>query len=164
MVRIETLSSAHDRSLFDCGVADLTGWLQRQAGQSDRRNVTLTRVALEDDSNRVVGYYATKTYHLEGPELALALGPDAGKYPVPCVLLARLAVCESAQGQGVGALLLAHALRACTRVSEETGLQFVVVHAIDETAATFYERFGFERFVDHEHRLLMPMKTVKASV
>lgn len=83
------------------------------------------------------------------------------KYPVPCVLLARLARCMRVKGHGVGELLLAHALRSCIRVSEEIGLQFVVVHAIDDPAVAFYESYGFERFKDHQTHLLMPLKTVR---
>lgn len=162
-MRIETLSDQPGRDVFDCGDDDLNQWLRQYARQSDRKGVTLTRVALDEDDGRIVGYYATKAYQLEGAELRRALGEEAARYPVPCVLLARLARCESVRGAGVGELLLAHALRACTRVSLETGLQFVVVHAIDDRARMFYERYGFVQFVEHPNHLLMPMKKVRAA-
>lgn len=63
----------------------------------------------------------------------------------------------------MGEVLLAHALRACTRVSDETGVVFVVVHAIDDRAREFYKRYGFVQFLEHENHLLIPMKTVRAT-
>lgn len=161
-VRIETLDSQPGRDEFDCGNEDLNDWLQRFARQSDRRNTTLTRVALHPDDGRIVGYYATKTYQLDGEELQSALG-SGQRYPIPCILIARLARCQSVRGMGVGELLLMHAMRACTRISAETGVKFIVVHAIDEDARAFYERYGFVRFVEHENHLLIPMKTVRTT-
>lgn len=160
-MRIETLGGQPGREEFDCGDDELNLWLRQYARQSDRRGVTLTRVALHPGDDRIVGYYATKAYQLEGATLREALGDAAGKYPIPCVLLARLARCLSVRGEGVGELLLAHALRACTRVSTETGVQFVVVHAIDERASKFYEGYGFVPFAEHPDHLLVPMKTVR---
>lgn len=160
MWSIETLdTSQHDRDPFDCGVADLNDWLKVQANQSGRKGSTLTRVLLKDSDSRIYGYYAQTAYSLVGEELALAFSAPQ-KYPIPCVLIARLACCSSVQGQRLGEALLLHALRSCIRVSEEVGIQFVVVHAIDDSAAKFYERYGFEGFADHPLHLLLPMKTV----
>lgn len=157
---IESLAKQPGRDMFDCGEPDLDEWLHRYARQSDARNETLTRVALHPDDGRIVGYYALKSYHLVGAELEWAFGPRV-RYPVPCILLARLARCQSVIGQGVGELLLAHALRTSARVSEEIGVQVVVVHAIGERAAAFYRRYGFTPFVDHPNHLLLPVKSVR---
>jgi hypothetical protein len=157
---IETLAKQPGRDLFDCGEADLNEWLRYYASQSDARGDTLTRVALEPNDGRIIGYYAQKAYQLQGDELKEALG-DRAKYPVPAVLLARLARCRTVAGARVGELLLTHALRATVRVSSEIGVQAVVVHAIGSKAAAFYENYGFTRFVDHPNHLLIPTKTLK---
>lgn len=163
MWEIQKLSSAHDRTPFDCGEPDLDQWLKTVARQSDNRRETLTTVAVESGATQVLGYYSTRSYSLEGAELARAFGPDA-RYPMPCLLLARLARCRSVRGQGMGEFLMANALASAARVAENTGLKFVVVHAIDEKAAQFYEQYGFVRFVDHEHHLLLPVKDVVAAM
>lgn len=161
MWHIEKLDATrHDRQGFDCGNKALTDWLKEHANQSDKKNVTLTRVLRKDDDPSVLGYYSHLSYQLHGEELAQAFGSKV-RYPIPCVLLARLARCERVRGEGAGELLLAHALRSCIRVSDEIGLQFVVVHAIDDRAVSFYERYGFDRFKDHERHLLMPIKTIR---
>jgi len=163
MWRIETLAGKHDRSQFDCGEEDLNTWLRQHASQSDKRHATLTRVLTGEGDDVVRGYYSQCSYRLDGLELEALYGADdKPRYAIPSVLLARLARCESVRGEGVGEILLAHALRACTEVSERVGLQMVVVHAINERAAEFYETYGFVRFVDHPNSLMMPVKTLKA--
>ncbi|HZE17673.1 MAG TPA: GNAT family N-acetyltransferase, partial [Mycobacterium sp.] len=66
-------------------------------------------------------------------------------YPVGMVLLARLAVDRSQQGKGVGAMLLAEALRKAVAAGEVAAARLIVVDAVDEDAAAFYERYGFVR-------------------
>ncbi|WP_125100773.1 GNAT family N-acetyltransferase [Leucobacter chromiireducens] len=162
MWQIETLAKKHDRSPFGCGEDDLDTWLKTQASQSGRSNNTLTRVLVDGDDPRVLGYYSQSSYRLVGDELGAVFGDGRRpRYPIPCVLLARLARCNSVAGRGAGEVLLGHALRACTRVSREIGIEMVVVHALHERAALFYERFGFVRFVDDDLSLMLPTKTLQ---
>lgn len=74
-------------------------WLATQASQQERANNTRTFLAVERDE--IVGYYATTPYRLELDELATMYGVGKRRYPVPAVLLARLAVDKAAQGQGL---------------------------------------------------------------
>lgn len=151
-----------DRSTFDCGKPDLNEWLQTQATQQEKANNTRTFLAVEDD--RVVGYYSTTTYRLELDEVATMYGVGKRTYPIPGVLLARLAVDRSAHGRGLGARLLIHALGEIARASESVGFEVVIVHAIDEEAVTFYAKFGFTRFEDHPLHLFMPVKHLLATL
>jgi GNAT superfamily N-acetyltransferase len=65
--------------------------------------------------------------------------------PVPVVLLARLALDRSEHGTGLGGHLLVDALRRCIRGGHEFGARALVVDAISEEAARFYEHFGFHK-------------------
>jgi predicted N-acetyltransferase YhbS len=78
-------------------------------------------------------------------------------YPIPAVLLARLAVDEGSQGSGVGSRLLFHSLSQIAEASRHVGFEVVVVHAIDPDAVTFYAQRGFTRFEDHALHLFMPV-------
>ena len=98
-----------DRGSFSCGKPDLDDWLKTKAGQQERANNTGTFLAIEEV--RVVGYYATTTYRLGLGEVAEMYGTDKRTYPIPAVLLARLAVDIGFQGCGIGSKLLVHALR-----------------------------------------------------
>ncbi|HEY2877671.1 GNAT family N-acetyltransferase [Nocardioides sp.] len=151
-----------DRSRFDCGKPELNEWLCTQAGQQERADNTRTFLAIEGDE--IVGYYATTTYRLELDDLAKAFGAGQRRYPVPAVLLARLAVDRRCQGQGVGARLLVHALTEIARASDSVGFEVVVVHAIDREAVTFYARYGFQHFLDQPLHLFITTKALRATV
>jgi predicted N-acetyltransferase YhbS len=151
-----------DRSAFDCGKHELNDWLCTQATQQEKANNTRTFLAMEDDE--IVGYYATTTYRLELDEAATMLDAGKRKYPVPAVLLARLAVDSRRQGHGVGAELLGHALIEIAKASESIGFEVVVVHAIDDEAVTFYARYGFQRFLEHPFHLFMTTKDLRATL
>ncbi|OIN82359.1 GNAT family N-acetyltransferase [Mycobacterium malmoense] len=80
------------------------------------------------------------------------------------VLLTRLAVDRSEQGKGVGATLLAEALRKAVAAGEVAAARLAVVDAVDEEAAAFYERYGFVRVPEHPLRLYRRIKDVRASL
>jgi predicted N-acetyltransferase YhbS len=84
-------------------------------------------------------------------------------YPVPAVLLARLAVDAGFQGCGIGSKLLLHALSEIAEASRHIGFEVVVVHAIDREALTFYAQRGFTQFEDHDLHLFMPVKNLLAT-
>jgi len=66
-----------------------------------------------------------------------------GQYPIPVVLLARLAVSLYHQGCGIGRGLLQDAIRRTLVMAEQAGIRALPAHPIDEDAARFYLRFGF---------------------
>jgi predicted N-acetyltransferase YhbS len=161
-VEIVAFGRNFDRSSFSCGKPDLDDWLKTQAGQQERANNTRTFLAVE--ALKVIGYYATTTYRLGLDEAAAMYGVGRRAYPIPAVLLARLAVDTGAQGSGVGSRLLLHALRQIAAASRYVGFEVVVVHAIDKDAVTFYARRGFTQFEDHELHLFMPVKNLLATL
>lgn len=76
--------------------------------------------------------------------------------PVPAVLLARLAVDRQAQGRGLGAALLAHAVIVVQLAAALVGIACLLVHAKDGNAKRFYTYHGFvESPTDQLHLLLM---------
>jgi predicted N-acetyltransferase YhbS len=85
-------------------------------------------------------------------------------YPVGMVLLARLAVDGSEQGKGLGALLLAEALRKAVAAGEAAAARLVVVDAIDDEAAKFYAHHGFIAAPGYPLRLYRRMKDIRASL
>ncbi len=85
-------------------------------------------------------------------------------YPVGMVLLARLAVDRSQQGRGVGAMLLAEALRKAVAAGEVAAARLIVVDAVDEDAAAFYRRYGFVQAPENPLRFYRRMKDVRASL
>ena len=167
--QIEVTIKPFDRTLvkntsFRCGQPDLDEWLRRYAGQQERSHNTRTFLAVPAESSQIVGYYATTGYRLEPDEASVSLGVARHAYPVPAVLLARLAVDLDWAGCGIGKQLLIHALDGIAEANRKVGFEVLVIDAIDDAAVTFYARFGFTRFESHPRKLFLPMKNLLATL
>ena len=58
-------------------------------------------------------------------------------------MLSRLAVHSDYQGRGLAAALLKHFILKAFEVSERVGVRVVLVHAKEDGARGFYEKYGF---------------------
>ena len=157
MIIIEKLSSHHDRRSFDCGVEELNTYLQRYSGQHERKGMGRTYVATQEADARVIGYYT-----ISSSAVAFDVVPEnLPHHPVPVALVGRLAVDNGARGQGLGETLLIHALRAAQRAAKIVGIYAVVVDALDESARSFYLKYGFDELTDDHLHLYLPMKAIE---
>ena len=154
----EALSRGHDVSQFDCGRPELNDWLKRFALQASTRTFVTSR------ANVVVGYYGICTGSIDHQQASVRVGKGQGRYPIPVVLLARLAVDKSVQGIGVGRSLLLDALSRYMAIEAHVGVRALVVHAKDAVAANYYEKFGFEPSPIDALHLMMLTKDIKATV
>lgn len=80
------------------------------------------------------------------------------------MLIGRLALDRDFQGRGLGGALLTSALMQTLKIREGLGVAVVVVHAIDDAAAAFYEHQNFTRFRDVPHHLYYPLATFAAAL
>ena len=158
---IRRLDKNHDRSAFDCGQPMLNEWLKDRAGQFDRRDLSRTFVATRPDEAFVVGYYAVSTHRVVYDALPTAEAKILPRLDVPVVLIGRLAVDHTVQGQGLGALLLVDALRRSLQISEQVGIRAVEVDALDDAARNFYLKFGFRSLLDDPRHLFLPMHEIR---
>jgi GNAT superfamily N-acetyltransferase len=158
---LQRLNRSHDRSAFDCGQPLLNDWLKSQAGQFDRRDLSRTFVATRPDETTVRGYYAISTHRVLHEDFPETESQGLPRLDVPVVLLGRLAVDQSARGQGLGALLLVDALRRAMHIAEQVGIRAVEVDAIDEPARQFYLHFGFRSLKDDPRHLFIPMHEIR---
>src|SRR4051812_41688130 len=108
---IQRLKKSHDRAGFSCGQPSLDNWLKERAGQFDRKDLSRTFVASALGDQTVLGYYAIATHRVVFDAIPLAEAKALPRLDIPVVLLGRLAVDLSVQGQGLGSLLLVNALR-----------------------------------------------------
>jgi GNAT superfamily N-acetyltransferase len=153
----------HDAADFDCGNELLNRWLTRYAAQRDRRDAARTFV-IADPQGAVLGYYALVAgqLHHEGATPPVRKG-QSPHFPIPIALLARLAVDSRHQGHGLGATLLRDALARVQVASAEVAVRAVVVHAIDEQAAAFYQRFGFRALATTPRTLMVTLSELRAA-
>ncbi len=135
----------HDLRVLDSGEPELDRWLREHATGAEARRVARTFVWVDDERpNLVVGYYSLTGHRLVRDTLPGSVGRGSPA-EIPAVLLARLALDRDLQGGGVGGALLADALGRILDATRTVAARFVVVDALHERAAGFYEHHGFRR-------------------
>lgn len=158
----EPLAKTHDRAAFDCGAPELNDYLKNYALQNQKKSAARTYAALRGD--RVVGYYTLAFGGCSPEDAPAGVAKGIGKYPVPVLILARLAVDVSEQGRGMGAALLKDALLRALQAAEIAGLRAVLVHAKDDAAKRFYQRHGFECSPGNSRHLFLTIPTLAANL
>lgn len=154
-----TLHDGHDLSEFDCGVETLNTFLKRFAREAQKRHGSRTYVVLEDDI--VIAYYTLVFGGIEWNEAPEYVRKGLGKYPIPIMMIARLAVDKRAAGRGLGTSLLLDAIRRTLAASEIAGLRALVVDAKDDTAKRFYEKRGFRAWPIDSNRLFVTISELQ---
>lgn len=157
--RIEKLSRAHAVDGFDCGKEPLNQFLVRYALQNQQAGSSQTYVGLVGEE--LVGYYTLAFGAVEYAGAPQRIGKGLARHPIPLMVLARLAVSTSWQRQGVGPGFLKDAVLRTLQASEIAGLRALAVHAKDDEARTFYERFGFIASPTDPYHLLVLLKDIK---
>jgi predicted N-acetyltransferase YhbS len=155
------LSAQHDLSAFECGNAALNAWLKRFARTNCQNDSARVYVAHRGDG-AVVGYHALTAGSIGRAEAPERVSRGLAAHPVGVIVLARLAVDVAQQGRGLGTTLLQDALRRSEHAADEIGVRAVLVHAINESARTFYLRFGFTPTAIDDLRLILLMKDLRA--
>lgn len=158
-LRIELLTARHRRDGFDCGEPALNEFLKRYARQQAERDFSRTYVAVADDGAGILGFHAISTGAIDFKNWPVGL--RLPRYPVPVARIGRLAVDVGAQGNGVGAALLDHALRLSAAMAWQVGLHAVVVDAKHAKAAAFYARYGFQSFHDGDTGMFLMMSVIR---
>jgi GNAT superfamily N-acetyltransferase len=155
----EPLHSKSPLAGFDCGKHSLNDWLLRHALQAQGSGSARTFVVADDAT--VLGYYSLVVGQVEPIEAPERVRKGMGQYPIPVMVLARLAVSKTAQGQGIGVGLLQDAIRRTLNVAEQVGIRALLTHPLDDDAARFYQRFGFEPSPLQQDQLLLLLKDAK---
>jgi len=143
-VRVERLEEHHQVGSFSCGVKALDDWLRDHSIDNQRRNLSRTFVLL-DDGDRVVGYYALTMGGVRREALPSRYGRGLPQYEIGMVLLARFAISDDHQGQGLGRDLLIEAIERAADAGTQVAARFIAVDPIDESARAFYDRFAFKQ-------------------
>lgn len=154
------LTTEHDLSVFDCGEPALNEWLQQRALRNESR---FSRTYVVCDDNRVVAYFCISAGAVEraaAPGKVRRNAPDT----IPVSVIGRLAVNRDHAGKGLGADMLADALRRIALASQSIGIGAVLVHAKDDAARRFYMKCAeFIEYPADSRTLFLPIETVVAA-
>lgn len=157
----EPLTAAHDVSEFSCGKPTLDHWLKTRALSNQEKGFTAVLVVHE--AGRVVGYYGLAPTAVVPSVLPRSIRTGQPPDPVPCLLLGQLATDEAWVGQGIGTGLVKHALQRCVQAAALVGGRALMVNAIDDEAARFWQRRGFVPTRDDPLVLFRSIAAIAAS-
>ena len=155
----QALHAKHQLDDFDCGKPALNEWLVRHALQAQASGSARTCVVVE--GGRVAGYFSLAVGQADAMEVPDRIRKGMGGYPIPVVILARLAVSLQDQGKGIGIGMLQEAIRRTMTIADQAGVRALLTHPIDEQASRFYRRFGFESSPIREQQLLLLLKDAR---
>lgn len=158
----DKLTTEHRTDGFDCGYPVLNDWLRRYALASQQAGMTRTFVVC--DGATVAGFYSLAVGAVDHAAATERLAKGVARHPIPVMLLARLGVDARYQGHGIGKGLLKDALMRAAQAAEHAGIRAILVHAKDEKARTFYEKFGFEPSPLSPLQMLLLMKDARKSL
>ncbi len=155
----QPLDPGHPLDAFDCGKPALNEWLIRHARQAHASGSARTYVVVNDQ--RIAGYFSLAVGQIDSLDAPERVRKGMGNYPIPVVILARLAVAMVDQGRGLGVGMLQDAILRTLAVADQAGVRALLTHPIDEAAARFYMRFGFEASPAREQQLILLLKDAR---
>jgi GNAT superfamily N-acetyltransferase len=159
---IEKLDRRHDVDAFDCGVEPLNRFLSSHALQNQKAGASQAYVGSSGDA--IVGYYTLVVGEVAYEQASERLKKGLARHPVPVMILARLAVASDQHGKGIGAGLLKDAMLRTLQAADIAGIRAFVVHAKDDAAKGFYERYDFTPSPSDPYHLFVLMKDVRRAV
>ena len=160
--RIEKLQRIHTVESFDCGQEALNRFLIRYAIPNQQAGASQTYVALSADE--VIGFYTLVVGQVDYADAPERLTKGLARHPVPVMLLARLATSLAWQGKGIGSGLLKDAMLRTLQAADIAGIRAFAVHAKDEQARAFYERFDLVAAPTDPFHLFILLKDVRAEL
>ena len=146
--------------MFSSGDRRVDDWLSHRALPAMRKNTSTTRVLAQTDGT-VAGYYTLANTALDVSLVPADLFDDeAPRHPPPTLTLAWLGVDRRFGGRGLGTKLFARALADALQAFETVRFVAVLVDALTDANATFYESHGFIRVPGTTNKLFLPASTL----
>jgi hypothetical protein len=160
---ITPLGPQHDRAAFSCGNAVLDDYLRTKARKEAELGYCAVFILAEEGAPATIaGYYMLSSYSIALDGIAQQVRKRLPRYPlVPAMLIGRLARDVRFRNAHVGATLLLDAMRRTLHISAQIGAYAVMVDAIDDSAAAFYERHGFIPLSGGGNRLYLPIESIR---
>ena len=158
------LTESYEMKPFDCGDADLNGFLLNDAKLYAERKLAYTYI-LEDDDRNIVAYYSLLNDKISKRDASNATWRKVKKlFPhrkhfnsYPAIKIGRFAVSKAYNGQGIGSELMNQIKQSLVENGNYSAFRFLTVDAY-LTAIPFYEKNGFKLLLSddaNEHTRLM---------
>lgn len=158
---LEPLQRNHPRRHFDCGQSEVTDWLRTKALQHQEKRLSATKVLINPDG-AIAGFYTLATGQVDFGDLPSELARKLPRRALPVAIVAWLGVNVAHQGQKLGDLLFAQALRNCYEASQAFAFVAVILDCVDDRAKMFYQRWDFAELPGNPYRLFLSSQTLAA--
>ena len=158
-LRIMPFDSRHVSDDFDCGDPTINASLRQITGVQDNSVSSPVFTAVDED-NVINGFYSLTATNIEFAEVPENLTEKIHTYPIPAVVIDRIAVHKTLQRKGIGARLLIDALQRIHDAADEVGVLVVMVEALNERLRAFYLHYGFIPLSGSTSRLFLPMEKI----
>jgi N-acetylglutamate synthase-like GNAT family acetyltransferase len=158
----ELLTAEHDASTFACGEPALNKFIKKYALANQENEISRTYVTTR--KGNVVGYYTLAFGSVSHNEATDKIKAELPLYPIPMILLARLAVDIREKGKGLGKGLLRDAMLRTLQAADIAGLRAMLTHAKNDEAKKFYEKFGFEASPTDPLHLMLSIKDIRRNL
>ena len=170
---LERLERRHRRLLgaFENDSAELVAYLRRWAlAHQERDHLSTTWLAVDHGAEgvRLAGYFSLAAATVERSTI-----PDVGdlgklpRFPVPAILLARLAVDSRVKGQGVGTWMFDELVQMSVAIAAEgpIGVRLIVTDAKDHRSFGFYAKRGMTSVVSDgwPRRMVIDLRPIVGS-
>jgi ribosomal protein S18 acetylase RimI-like enzyme len=152
--RWERLRREYRRREFSCGEVPVDDWLKTKALQHQSKHLSVTKVLL-NAADQIAGYFTLATGQVSFADLPTEIAERLPKRELPVAVLAWLGVSRNVQGQGLGRLLLAQALRDRYFAGQTFPFVAVILDCLNESAKAFYRRWDFQELPGHPFRLFL---------
>lgn len=158
------LGKDHKRQSFDCGNESLNVFIKQFALQNEKNNSSKTYVIICKYTKEIVGYYTLSYGSISHEDATEQVRRRMPNYPIPVMILARLAVSKRYQRMGVGRSLLKHSVFQTFEASKIAGLKAFIVHAKDEQSKKFYLNHGFQESAIDSYHLMISIQEIKQAM
>ena len=159
--RWERLKREHPRRRFACGQPEVDAWLRTKAWQHQKKHLSVTKVLLDTDG-QIAGYYTLPTGQVDFSDLPADVTKQLPRRFLPVAVLAWLGVSNDHQGQRLGRLLLAQALRDCYEAGETFAFVAVILDSLSDAAKAFYQKWNFQELPGYPYRLFVSYRQLEA--
>lgn len=163
---VRRLQESDETGGFDCGDIPLNNYLKNYAWTNQEKiSVGVTYVALEEAApHAVLGYFTLATASVPREAFPKKYVRGLPNYPLPLILLARLAVDRRFAGKGIGHALISEAFRISLRVANDVGCRCIITDAYREKVG-WYSRYGFVPIegaaAEGPQRMFLDIRTIR---
>lgn len=158
---ISKLDNTFDVQAFGCGVKSLDDFIRESALSHQQTGLSKTWICHRQGSVSVDGYYTLTPHTVSKREFPQELVLDFPHYPVPGILLAKMAVRTELQKTGLSKFLMDSVFRNVISQSADVAYYALFVDALTDDLVPYYEKFGFIKFARIPRKLYFSLKTIK---